>query len=71
MEPAVRELVHPVQRQAVERDELAHAREMEEPVAPDLTCDVPEEQSHDGSRDSNDGPARRPLLPAAARERQH
>ena len=36
METPVGELVHPVQGEVAERDELAHAREMEEAVAADL-----------------------------------
>ncbi len=42
MEPAVRELVDRAERERVERLQLAHAGEVEEAVAADLACDVPE-----------------------------
>ena len=43
VQPPVRELVHGVERESVERVELAHAREVEEAVAADLAGNVPEQ----------------------------
>ena len=45
VQPAVGELVHGVERERVERLELAHAREVEEAVAADLAGDVPEQDA--------------------------
>ena len=42
VQPAVRELVHGLERQLVERVELAHAGEVEERVAAELPGDRPE-----------------------------
>ena len=60
MQPTVGELVHGVERERVERLELAHAREMEEAVAPDLAGDPPEQNAQ------SDAEAQRP--PAAGAE---
>ena len=49
MEPAVGELVHGRQVEVAELDELAGAREVEEPVTADLAGDVPEQQAEHGA----------------------
>ena len=50
MEAAVGKLPDGLERELVEGAELAHAREVEEPVASDLARDVPEQQpEHDST----------------------
>ena len=66
MQPAVRELVDRVERERVERLQLAHAREVEEAVAADLAGDVPEQ--HAQHRSGAEAPTTaRESAPAAAR----
>ena len=50
MQAAVRELVHSVKRERVERLELAHPSEVEEAVAADLAGDVPEQDPEHRAR---------------------
>ena len=61
MKAAVFELVDGAQVQIAEVDKLAHAREMEEPVAGDDPRDVPEERAeHDSAGEDALLPRRRP-----------
>ena len=69
VEPAVGELVDGVERERVERVELPHAREVEEPVAADLAGDVPEQEPEHGAGDEDPAAARNPLRPRSARAR--
>ena len=70
VQPAVHELVHGVEREVVERLELAHAREMEERIAVELPGDSPESDAEaDAGQADADGGRRRPAqrLPRARR----
>ena len=61
VQPAVRELVDGVERERVERLELAHAREVEEAVAADLAGDVPEQDAEHRTRAEHPPAAGQPL----------
>jgi hypothetical protein len=71
MEAAVGELVGGVERERPEGVELAHAREVEEPVAANLARDVPEQDTQDDAGPEHPPPARDLLRSGSApRQRQ-
>ena len=65
MQAAVGELVHGVERERVERLQLAHARQVEEAVAADLAGDVPEQHAEQRAGGEDPPPSREPLAVSA------
>ena len=66
MEAAVGELVDRLEREGVERLQLADPREMEEAVAADLAGDVPEQHAEHDAGAQHPPPSRDPLRPRRA-----
>ena len=63
METAVGELVDRLERQRVERVQLANTRKVEEAVAADLTRDMPEQDAQQHTGSEHPPPPRDPLGP--------
>ena len=66
MQAAVGELVDRLEREGVERLQLANAREVEEAVAADLAGDVPEQHAEHHSGSEHPPPPGNPLRPRRA-----
>ena len=66
MQTAVGELVDRLEREGVERLQLANTRQVEESVAADLARDVPQQHAEHGACAEHPPPPRNPLGPRGA-----